>query len=283
MENPIIPAEQPVIEVLEECQHWLSPVLVSLFYEGGDKTVHDLPALYHRWIESCANAEAFQQNLIQQIQASENTLKKTLAEAAKHTPPLQKEFDLFMQAYEDFMARMNSIENDSLLTGHGIDTLTGFKSQSVMMTEIKRELDRRSRRGHPYSVALIRLDGSPTGEEREGRLKTVSQALRKCLRSFDDVYRINETDMLVGLKHSDLKGGMRFIERLKQEMKELEATFTFTSCVAEPDPADNMDKMLENLMKDLEEVAARGPGHAVKYEDLSPLQRFVSTLKDQEK
>ena len=271
----------PVVEVLEDCQHWFSQVLDSLFYGDGNLYKMDLPEIYYRWTATFETAHNFQKALIEQIGASEKTLKAALVVAVQNRPPVQKDFHDFLKSYEDFMGRLNGMENDSLLAGHGIDTLTGFKSHAVMMEDIKRELDRRSRRGNPYSVAMIRLDSITDVAVAEQRLKKLSAALRSCIRTFDDVYRINETDLLVSLKHSDLLGAMRFIERLKQEMKQLEADFTFTSCVAEPDPADNIDSLFQHLKKDLEQVAALGPGQSVIYEDISPLQRFVSSLKDQ--
>lgn len=277
------PASQdiPVVEVLEDCQHWFSQVLNSLFYGEGNLYKMDLPEIYYKWTATFSSARNFQKALIEQIQASEQTLKMSLTAAVQNRPPSQSDFQEFLKAYEDFMGRLNGMENDSLLAGHGIDTLTGFKSHVVMMEDIKRELDRRSRRGNPYSVAIIRLDSITDVAVAEQRLKTLSTALRACIRTFDDVYRLNETDLLVSLKHSELMGAMRFIERLKQEMKQANADFTFTSCVAEPDPSDNIESLFKHLIKDLEQVAALGPGQSVKYEDVSPLQRFVSSLKDQ--
>jgi diguanylate cyclase len=269
-----------VAEVMEECQHWLSRIIDEIFYgAGGALPEASLPALYTDWLNDPHTQKIIHRDLLATVRASGDSLKTALIDAYEH-PPQRANFSGFMQAFEDFMARLNRIENDSLLSGHGIDSLTGFKTGSVLVPELKRELDRRARRGNPFSVAMLRLDAVNTEEELDFRLKLMAKALRQCLRSFDDVYRLEAMDLIVGLKHSDLKGGMRFVERLKVEMKNLNVDFTFSSCIAEPDPADDINEFLKNLEKDLTLVAANGSGQSIRYEELSPLQRFVSNMKD---
>ncbi len=280
-DTPQKPDTQPIVEIMEDCQNWLSLALAALFYkEQSESFGFILPKSYLGWIDNSQTQSSIQKIFLDQVKASAATLQAALVKAKASQPPPREAFQQFMQAYEDFMARLNQIENDSLLSGHGIDSLTGFKNNSVLMIELKRELERRARRGNPFSVAMLRVDDSEDAEARNVKLRTISEALRRCIRSFDDVYRMGDTDLLIGLKHSDLKGGMRFIERLRVELKNLEADFTFSSCVAEPDPEDDMNVFLTNIEKDLTQIASAGGGQSAKYEDLSPLQRFVTSMKD---
>ena len=271
-----------VAQVIEDCQNWLSNVVSLFFYsEKAEASAFKLPDSYAAWIGSPTVQAGFQKGLLDDIREFADEMKVALDEARDVHPPLRMSFEKFMKAYEKFISQLNRAQNELILSGTGVDKLTGFKINALMLPEIRRELDRRGRKGNPFSLAMLRLDGSSSAEERDFKMRAISTALRQGLRSFDDVYRMhNDLDLLVALKHADIKGGLRFIERLKAELKNIQANFTFSSCVAEPDPADDLESFLINLEADLTQIASHGGGQTVKYEEISPLQRFVSTLKD---
>lgn len=270
-----------VAQVIEDCQSWLSGLLSSFFYSVTvDSSAFRLPDGYAGWIESPSTKSGFQKSLLEDIADAAAEMKVALDEAREVNPPLRVSFEKFLQSYEKFISHLNRAQNELILAGSGVDKITGFKINSLMLPEIRRELDRRGRKGNPFSLALLRLDGSVSSEERDFKLRAISTALRQGLRSFDDVYRMGDVDLLVALKHADIKGGIRFIERLKAELKNLQADFTFSSCVGEPDPADDLESFLVNLENDLTQIATHGGGQTMKHEEISPLQRFVSSLKN---
>jgi len=270
---------QPLADIIDDCLNWLSTTLPGIFYADAVKT-SDLPKTYTDWLAHPETANSFQSHLLEQIQRSADTMISALKEALQVTPPKPETFNQFMQAFEDFMSRLNVIENQTLLSEKGVDPQTGFKTSAILMAELKKELDRRSRRGNPFAIALIKIDGDADDEKKEYQLNSISSAFKKCMRSFDDIYRIGDKEFLAGLKHSDLKGGIRFTERVRDELKILNADFTFTSCVAEPDPLDDLPTFLNNMKKDLAQIAAGGQGQTLRFEELSPLQRYVNTIKD---
>lgn len=280
MNEPLHPPAQPLSEVIEDCQHWLSNMLVGLFYSKSDQPAA-LPKAYGEWIAHPQTEEKFRPALIDQLKHSAETMAACLQETLKSVPPKQHDFQQFLQAYEDFIGRLTNVENQRLLSDKGIDADTGFKTDAVLVDELKKELERRSRRGNPFSIAMIRIDGDAQNEEKEYQLKAIADAFRKCMRSFDDIYRAGDKDFVAGLKHSDLKGAFRFTERVKEELTSINAGFTFSSCVAEPDPADDIVGFLENMKGDLAKIIASGDGQVAKFEEISPLQRYVNNIGKQ--
>ena len=276
-----VPTVRQVAEVIDDCQKWFSHLLFSFFYSastGGN--LLEIPSSYTKWAQDPATKSGFQKNLLDDLTESSQALKEALDEAKVSIPPSRVAFEKLTQSYELFLSQLNHAQNELILSGAGTDPLTGFKINALLLPEVRRELDRRGRKGNPFSLAMIRLDGNPAEAELAYKLRAISTALRQGLRSFDDVYKVSNTDLLIALKHADLKGGFRFIERLKLELKNIQADFTFSSCVAEPDPADDLDRFLQNLAADLTQISSYGGGQTMKYEEISPLQRFVSTMKD---
>ncbi len=196
------------------------------------------------------------------------------------TPSIPKisDFDLFWQTYEGFSNQIQRIEKDSLLSDFGVDIKTGLRSSALMIVELERELERRARRGQPFSIAILRIDDKEL-RTSEDALQKASAAIGKTIRSFDDAYISGEGEFIISLKHSDTNGGLRFVARFNQALKfDLGADFTVSSCVAEPLPGDDISELLSNIRADLDDIAGAGKGATGQYEEISPLNRFLQTL-----
>lgn len=195
--------------------------------------------------------------------------------------PVVATFDSFWQTYEGFSSQLRRVEKDMVLSDFGIDMQTGLRSATVMMTELARELERRSRKGQPFSVAMLRID-DPVLRGDEKTLGFVARAVQKTIRTFDDAYISGDGEFLISLKHSDAAGGLRFVTRFKDALGNgEEVNFTVSSCVAEPLPGDELDDLLKNVRADLEDIASQARGATGQHEEISPLNRFLQSLKDQ--
>ncbi len=188
------------------------------------------------------------------------------------------EFDAFYESYEGLLTLIQRVERDMVLSDFGLDMATGFRSSTVMMSELARELERRSRRGQPFSVALLRID-DPLLRTNELAVGITVKAINKTIRTFDDPYVSGDGEFLISLKHSDSNGGLRFVTRFRQALADLDPHFTVSSCVAEPLPGDELPDLLRNVRADLEEMAAKAQGVTGQYEEVSPLNRFLQGLK----
>lgn len=281
MTDHISAPARSLIEVLDDCQKWYSETLLSLFYgDTSQLSAASLPKLYTDWISSPITNTTFRQRVLDPLRANSEKLSTALRSVKRNNPPKESDFQNFSRAYESFVTELNGIQCEFVLNSKDVDIQTGFKSNYLVLPEVKREFERRGRQGNPFSVIMIRVDAGNGAEDTESRMRSMAMAINQCLRGFDDVYRLNDTDILISLKVTDIKGGLRFIERLKTELKTLSVEFTFSSCVAEPDPASDITRFLKELEDDLVTAAAHGGGQTIKYEDISPMQRFIANMKE---
>lgn len=256
---------------------WFAQVVRESFYRdtkmNQEKVLFPAPLFELLGIEEEDVSPAIAQ--MQRIQDDLHKAAEAILEGARL--PDVYDFDNFLQAYEGFMGRLQRLEIDSLLFDFGMDRTTGLRSSSVMIADLERELDRRARRGQPFSVVIACLDNW-SAENYEERIKVASASIRDCMRSFDDAYVSGEGEFVVSLKHADASGGIRFVDRLQESLHKARTDFSMSFCVAEPLPGDNIPELVENVRGDLQQTIVRGGGVTKQYEDLSPLQRFLSTI-----
>lgn len=194
--------------------------------------------------------------------------------------PVRATVETFLVAYESFQNSLRRLEQDSLLADFGIDALTGLRSKSVMIPDLERELERRARRGQPFCFVVSRIDGETAQKDPE-KIKKAAKCIEKTIRSFDDAYVTADGEFLSSLKHSDNNGGLKFVVRLNEILKNEEGvTFTMSSCVAEPLPGDNISQLIINVRKDLDDISSTSRSALGQYEDISPLSRYIQSIKD---
>ena len=265
-------------DLLRDYGSWFGEVVRMAFYNTDVTERSAVKVLSAVTILTPVFAEQ-ERELPQQIRDSEFYLSektKKLLDGSK--PPSADAFQSFWQAYEGLLGLIHRLEKDALLLDSGIDPQTGLRSASVMVEDLERELERRARRGQPFSIALTRIDGIENNKNPQ-KIALAVETLKKTLRSFDDAYATGQGDFLVSLKHSDVNGGLKFAGRLADALKRNEnIDFTMSCCVAEPMPGDNMLELVDNTRKDLKHIAELGEGASGQYEDLSPLSRFIQTM-----
>ncbi len=192
-------------------------------------------------------------------------------------PPPQSEFNELWQIYEDFMIRLQRIERDLLTTDTARDPLTGLRHKSVMMEDLAKELERRSRRGLPFSLVIMRFN-DPRYFVNEEALQMVSQSIQKTIRIFDDGYYCEKGEFLVSLKHADANGALRFVARFNDTLHDFfKADFSLSSVVCEPVPGDQLEDLIHNMHIDIERIISEGGGSS-KYQEMSELTRFIKGL-----
>lgn len=265
------------LEIQGDYSAWLSRVLMSAFYEDiadrreimsplplGEVEKQDI-SIPSRVIDS--------QGILHQM--AETILRG-------HDKPPKEAIEEFLLAYQNFQNLLQRLEQDRLLADHGIDAKTGMRSATVMIPDLERELERRERRGQPFCIVLSRIDDIAERKSPEAISLAVA-AIEKTIRSFDDAYVSGEGEFLFSLKHSDDKGGLKYVSRLCDELRlNPDIKFTMSSCVAEPLPGDNIPQLISNVRKDLDEISGMERGAAGQYEDISPLSRFIQSLEKKE-
>ncbi len=255
---------------------WFSQVLRAVFYRGY-AVPFEKPALVDT-VQEIKN-KIKNETLLSRLVEEQNSLHQIADEmmSGEKMPPIE-EFDIFWQTYEGFSTHLKRLDRDTVLSDFGLDMQTGLRSEAVMIPELEKELERRSRRGQPFSVAVLRIDNKED-RGKDTAIQSVSKAVLKTIRSFDDAYFVGNGEFVISLKHSDSNGGLRFVTRFNQALKEDDTTdFTVSSCVAEPLPGDEIHVLLKNVRADLDHICELGHGGAGQYEEVSPLNRFLQTL-----
>lgn len=291
-----------LLPVLDEHSEWFTRVTRQVFYPE-KKPQQDLlmiPDSFEKWaVEAQKTQQILPESLMRlrrvhadMHQAAKDVLKYV---ATKKEIPEVKLFDSFVILYDEFVALIRRLERDVALADSGIDMLTGLRTKQVMVRDLERELERRSRRGRPFCLALSRIDHYKdikfhlTPEAHDRVLTDLSTIIKLCIRSFDDAYRLSEGEFLICLKQTEMAGGTTGLNRLRRMMEERapyyvlngkEIALSMSSVVAEPQPGDTLDEMIGNMRDDLNKYGGNS-STLLEYIEVSPLQRFIVDLETQ--
>lgn len=194
------------------------------------------------------------------------------------------EYDMMVEAYQELIKYLHMIEQDKIESKDVLNPLTGLKGKASFKEDIKLELDRLDRENIPIALAIIRLDKAEgsvesSGEERNQQILFLASVVKKSLRSFDDVYQIEDEEFWLVLKQSDIFSATPVLERLNRLLKASPSyRLSVTSCVAEPDPETDLDELIQEMRQEI--LDAGEHGIIIEFEEQSPLQRFTEDLSE---
>lgn len=258
---------------------WLSQFILSVFYEDTNSRQKIIPPQSFR--KMYVDVPLRIPSRVQDAQDVLHEMADTILMG--NGIPSKEKMSEFLMLYDSFHTALQRMNQDYLLADYGVDVLTGLRSSSVMLADLERELERRARRGQPFCIVLSRIDGE-SERKNPDYILTAAKCIEGTIRNFDDAYVTDEGEFLSCLKHSDDKGGMRFIARLNDALVNIGGgQITMSSFVAEPLPGDNISQLIENIRVDLNQLAQQTVGASGQYEDESPLSRYVRLLKDEKK
>jgi diguanylate cyclase (GGDEF)-like protein len=285
-----------LVPVMDEHAEWYGRVMRAAFYpEAAQGGIHS-PEQFKTWLRTVEGEDFLDTHALARLKALHDELHakgtELVVAAAEGRKPSVKLFDNFTDLYDDFVMLLRRFERDCVMEDSGIDAATGLRSRRVMRKDLEREMERRSRRGKPFSLALVKMDryeeirALQSDDDHTRLMHKMADMIRKCLRSFDDAYRSGEGEFIMSLKHADISGGTAALNRLRRILEEEEVRFRTASgmfslslscVVAEPLPGDDLSILLDNMRQDLGRYD-RDTGTALEYHEISPLQRFVETI-----
>lgn len=290
-----------LLPVLEEHGEWMGRILRQIFYPESDQAPEFLviPKSFDLWIAQAVEGDMISPDMHDKLRRMHDDLGGIAAEmiaqsdSIKFKPDIAR-YDAFMVIYDEFISHVRRLERDVAMADNGIDFLTGLRSRQMLMKDLEREMERRSRRGRPFCLALARIDhyadmkASLSPPDYERVVGEVGNIIKLCMRSFDDAYRLGKGEFLMSLKQTDLTGGTAGLGRLRKLLEEKAPSYvlkgkdihlTMSSCVAEPQPGDDFEALMNNMRVDLDRFGGHDEA-ALEYLEQSPLQRFVSALDD---
>lgn len=289
--------------VVDEHADWYTQIISRVFYPRSfqDEASLTFPEQFKNWLYDVRDddfiAEDTKARLLTQHDELHGSARRLLEHATQASGrPDKTLFEDFSNRYDEFINWLRRVERDAMYAGSGLDPVTGLRSPKAMEHDLAREMERRSRQGKPFCIALARIDHydrikNIQSEEDHGHMiGTIAGVIKKCIRSFDDAYYISNGEFILSLKQTNLVGGNAVIERMKRftveagltitdEGKEFAVTMSY--CIAEPAPGDEVDVLIENMRSDLERFDDEGSGNtSLEYMELSPLRRYIKDLED---
>lgn len=290
-----------LIPVLEEHAEWYGHVMRRTLYPE-DYTSEGqlpLPEIFKNWVQEIKEDNFVEKITLERLEQLHDELHKTADElvnaaSESHDKAPIELFDSFVDRYDQFVVQLRRLERDCMQTDSGLDPLTGLRSAQAMQKDLAKEMERRSRRGKPFCLALVKIDNYDkiralqSDEEHKKILQIITVQIKKCLRSFDDAYRAGDSEFIMSLKHADMAGGSAAVVRLRRYLAEEdirlvdeERTFSLTMsyCIAEPAPGDDVEGLLRNMRKDMDRYDD-DTDMTLEFTDASPLSRYVNLLDD---
>ena len=200
----------------------------------------------------------------------------------------------FSRAFNIFIRNLQSFCQNIVLEEWGLDVLTGLKNNTSVKADLAIEMERLSREGAPFCLGLVRIDDfekieATLGPEQGSNIiKTVSELIKQSLRSYDDAYRVSRDHFILCLKQSDINGGQKGLERLRDIMEKSREVYALdgnehlisvSCCVAALLPDDNIEDLIDSLYVDLD-GQIKDHGSVLTHQEMSPLQRFIQKDKE---
>lgn len=277
-----------IMPVLDEYVVWYGKI-VKTYFEGRPE-MENPPMVFDRWLADAGlpdNTDGKVRRIHQgMVDAAKSFITKY---ASRENPPLA-EYNELSRHYEEFIQVMRRLELDLATENSGFDEKTGLRSAKLMAEDISRELERRARRGNPFSLALLKINNyKEEWRNNEDVVRTmvlkIAEQIKECLRSFDDAYYLGDEYFLLSLKHADMLGSQSALVRLNSlisaahipapddPIEEISAS----TVLSEPMPGDSLDDLLQNMKRDLAGIDEKGT--VLQYNDLSPIQRYIHSIE----
>lgn len=285
--------------VLDEYAEWYSRVMRHMIYpDHYDDAVQIVVSDgYELWVQDVLEEGLINNVTLDRVQRLHDDLHQIadslVALSLKGQRPEVARFDGFVDMYDGFITTLRRLERDSLLSDSGLDMVSGLRSAKALTKDLEREMERRSRRGKPFCIVLARIDNyelirSMVDDRRlEQMIAAIGRVIRKCVRSFDDAYRLNEAEFVMSLKHSDINGAAKTVLRLRNFLEEESISIknedvsfflTMSTCITEPLPGDPVQDMIQNMREDLNQYKSSS-GAALEYSERSAVERFVKDIE----
>jgi GGDEF domain-containing protein len=276
--------------VLDEYGEWFRRVLRKSFYpdESADITCN-APESLTEWLKSFDRFSSVHESASQRLlglSAELGGAADKLIQAGEENAgrPAISLTDNYMNLYEGLIANLRRFEKDKLLSGSGVDPLTGLRTEEAMFRDLNIEMERRSRRGKPFCIVLARIDGFnelADKEEKEAAMLNASDSITKCIRSYDDSYTLNNGEFVLSLKHAEIDGGLAAIERLRRSLKEKKGDITMSCVTSEPQGDEDIKELIGYLREDLNRYVT-DKDVSLQYHEVSPLKRYIQDVEPEE-
>lgn len=284
-----------LVPVLQEHVDWIGRVMRAGYYPQDPNSPKEIPGPQSllQWGEvingtPIENSPTFDQ-MIQQHTAMSQAAAAFIEKSRAGEPLTPADFDALYQSFEMFMAQVMRMGQEISGIDKAVDPETGLRLANTINKDIHSELERRSRKGNPFCVSLLRVDQLDAVTQRygdDGRkavLAGVAAVILGTVRTFDDAYRMDDDQVLLCLKLADIVDGKSVMERVRGMIADRDMPLasgdtvrvTVSCGVSEPVPGDEPEDAIGNARSALKEAIGMGGDAVAEYEEVSALVQYA--------
>lgn len=277
--------------IIDGYRDWFHLVMKCLLYPEKDDQIIPAPP----GIPGGDNDTGEKSHTLQSLAGIHNEAVRAaviLMESARGgAKPPYSAFDSFLDLFDELFVQLRRMEQELIQTDLGVDPVSGLRSRKAMEGDLAREMERRSRRGKPFCLVLAHIDdyekwsAGISDSKRQLVARHIASLISKCVRSFDDAYRIGDGEFIMALKQSETAGGLAAIKRLRSFLSQYPVAIdgvppiTMSFCTAEPTPGDDLGELITNMKRDLTHHDDEKGSASMEYLEQSPLERFIKTME----
>lgn len=255
----------------------LEPVIRDLHLYMNSSEDTELPSSFMQWLSSAYD--------------NEHLLQSGLKSKLDYIRKLGEEAQAQNDVLADLVMALFSLQKNISLLEVGVDPVSLLGTKKAMRELVSEELERVARKGAHFCLVLVcitnengALSVSVNDESYRQALRLTADQIHKCMRTFDDGFRVNDREFVLSLKQTTVTGGTAAIERLRELLDKSEPSFRdaeqnvlkleYAYCASAPVPGDDLDDLIKNMRSDLLKYND-GIGAVVEYHEVSPLQRLI--------
>lgn len=246
------------------------------------------------WCEKEVAEKRLERKLVERFLGIHRDVISVAGALLETRPPTIERFDDFERTFEAYIHALQRLEQDLLAVTTSIDPVTGLRSAGGMWNELRREMDRRERKGDPFclcAVSIDRLHDLQSRFDRRGmeRISALTAGLlAAALRSFDDAYYLGGGEFLLCLKHVDPMDAFRAMERIRVQIEDTDMNIshdrdairlTVSIGMCEPVLGDKIETVVANARKAMEIARSNGGNRIHEYEEVSPLVQYARDVR----
>ena len=280
-----------IIAEIEALVVWYAQILQHCFYSESQTSPVEIqpPTVLPEWCLKQAEKDGFDKKTADRLILVYDSLHESARNCAAALPPPLGKFDLLTYNMEAYVTQLRRLQQDMANAGMAVDTVTGLRTISGMLDDLKREQDRFNRKGTSFSVANIEIDNLSELHAKHDRRNMdfifahLAQNIAQTVRSFDDAYYLGKGEYLVVLKHVEFMDACAVMDRLRHNIETLiimldggkEVSITASFGVVEAVQKESVDLMLEHGKAALEKAKQVGGNRIHEFSEQSAFDVFV--------
>lgn len=147
-----------------------------------------------------------------------------------------------------------------------LDALTGVYTRGLGEETLRHEIDRSHRLGEPFVLAFVDVDGLKAVNDNEGHvagdalLRSVADALRAGVRSYDPVARVGGDEFICGFTGSAREAAERRVAEIQATLAAGQPPRSISVGLAELGPGDTLERMVARGDAELYRIKQSRPG-----------------------